>query len=401
MLETPTERFKIWLLTNAPSPYQAELLAAVADRQEINLSTRYMHEGRGQMIGESNGRVMRGFGLSATRDELRVHPLAVWECLLRPRDCYVLSGLWTSPTFLLCAFVLWCRRQPWVLWLERPHAESSSTLIQSLTGVLRRIYEKPRGFLLARSTAILCIGTSARDSYASLGLPGDKLFVLPYCCDTGRFQGVRTNCGAEVRRRFALDQKIVLLFSGQMIPRKGVDTLIRIFEAIAAKYPNVALLLLGDGPERTNYEAMVPKRLRSRAHFAGFVPQADLPVHFAAADVFVFPSRHDGWGVVINEACAAGLPVVVSRQTGAARDLVEDGRSGFVIDCEDVDGFVDRLLLLIGNAALRESFGKRSRELVEPFSAENGAALFERHLRRVLGQEGDETGTETDLTQAS
>ena len=151
------------------------------------------------------------------------------------------------------------------------------------------------------------------------------------------------------------------------------------------------LLLLGDGPQRSNYESMVPSELRPRVHFAGLVPQSELPEHFAAADLFVFPSRHDGWGVVINEACAAALPIITTRQTGAAYDLVEDGRSGFVLEHDDIDGFADRLLRLIDEPALREKFGQRSRELVEPFSAENGAALFIRHLRLVLGYPAQES----------
>jgi glycosyltransferase involved in cell wall biosynthesis len=130
---------------------------------------------------------------------------------------------------------------------------------------------------------------------------------------------------------------------------------------------------------------MVPDELRSWVHFAGHVPQNELPEHFAVADIFVFPSRHDGWGVVINEACAAGLPVIVTRQTGAAYDLVEDGNSGFVLDCDDVYGLVDRMLRLIDDAALREQFGRRSRELVAPYSAENGASSFIRHLSHVIG----------------
>ena len=141
-------------------------------------------------------------------------------------------------------------------------------------------------------------------------------------------------------------------------------------------------------------KAWFPGELRPRVHFAGHLPQSELPEHFAAADLFVFPSRHDGWGVVINEACAAALPVVTTRQTGAAYDLVEDGRSGFVLEHDDIDGFADRLLRLIDEPALREKFGQRSRELVEPFSAENGAALFIRHLRLVLGYPAQQAATE-------
>ena len=258
--------------------------------------------------------------------------------------------------------------------------------------------DRVRSFLLARSSAVLCNGTAARDAYAALGVPHQKLLIVPYCCDTERFKAVDPKWVAAVRGRHDLNGKTVLLFSGQMIERKGVDTLIEAFHRIARGRADIALLLLGDGPQRADYESMVPGELRPRVHFAGLVPQGELPEHFAAADLFVFPSRHDGWGVVINEACAAALPVITTRQTGAAYDLVEDGRSGFVLEHDDIDGFVDRLLRLIDEPALREKFAQRSRELVAPFSAENGASLFIRHLRLVLGYPAKARVTTANVT---
>ena len=75
---------------------------------------------------------MGGIGPLAWRDEVRLHPVALRECAFGRYDCYVLSGLWTSVTFLACAVVLWLRRRPWVLWLERPHSDGSSRLYPKL-----------------------------------------------------------------------------------------------------------------------------------------------------------------------------------------------------------------------------------------------------------------------------
>ena len=397
----------VWLLTNAPSPYQLELLAAVADSPDVDLHVSYMRGDSVQLQGQappegSSIRVMRGIGPHSWRDEVRLHPVALRECAFGRYDCYVLSGLWTSVTFLACAVVLWLRRRPWVLWLERPHPGPAATGWRrkcSRGGLLRWMGDRVRSFLLVRCSAVLCTGTAARDAYAALGVLRRKLFVLPYCCDTRRFEAADPERVAAVRRRYDLTGRTVLLFSGQMIERKGVDTLIEAFTRIARLRTDVALLLLGDGPQRMDYEGMVPGELRSRVHFAGLVPQGELPEHFAASDLFVFPSRHDGWGVVINEACAAALPVITTRQTGAAYDLVEDGRSGFVLEHDDVDGFADRLLRLIDDPALREKLAQRSQELVAPFSAENGATLFIRHLRLVHGYPAKATVTATDVTR--
>lgn len=383
---------RIWLLTNVPSPYQVDLMAAVAESSDVHVHVRYMRGDESQLRrqlfpGGSTVRVMLGIGPHSWRDEVRLHPGALWECAVGRFDCYVLSGLWTSITLLACAALLTLRCKPWILWLERPRSDWNGArwmLSSRMPASLLWSRNCIRRALLRRARSVLCIGSAARDAYAALGVPTEKLFVLPYCCDTARFEDVDPQRVGEVRRRYNLDGQTVLLFSGQMIERKGVDMLIEVFSRIARLRRNVALLLLGDGPRLADYERLVPADLRSRVSFAGWIRQAALPEHFAAASIFVFPSRHDGWGVVISEACAAGLPVVTTRQTGAAYDLVEDGRSGFIAERDDPDTFVDRLLPLIDDEDLRQRYGRRSQELVAPFSAANGAAKFIEYVREVL-----------------
>ena len=77
---------------------------------------------------------------------------------------------------------------------------------------------------------------------------------------------------------------------------------------------------------------------------------------FAAADAFVLPSRHDGWGVVVNEALGAGLPIIVSDRVGA-RDLVQHGGNGFITSVGDIDGLAGALLKLAQSEELRKSYG--------------------------------------------
>ncbi|MCA9073891.1 MAG: glycosyltransferase family 4 protein [Planctomycetaceae bacterium] len=209
-----------------------------------------------------------------------------------------------------------------------------------------------------------------------MGVPTQRLDMLPYCCDLDRYREVPATEIESVRERHCLSGQTVFLFSGQMIDRKGVDTALDAFASIANERRDIALILLGNGPLRSQYEASVPQSLRSQVHFVGHVPQSELPAYFLAADVFVFPSRHDGWGVVVNEACAARLPVITTRQTGAAYDLVIDGQNGFILDCDDMAGFASAMQHFLDHPEDRATFGKRSRERVELFSPSIGAERF-------------------------
>ena len=145
------------------------------------------------------------------------------------------------------------------------------------------------------------------------------------------------------------------------------------------------LVLLGDGPSKLAYMDLVEPRLRSRVKFLGHRSQSELPTWFRAADLFVFPSRHDGWGVVINEACAARLPIIASRQTGAVTDLVDEGVSGLLVERDDASGLANSMRqLLLASAETRQQMGARSRELVEVWSATAGAAKFAAYVVDLL-----------------
>ncbi len=382
---------RVWLLTNAPSPYQAELLSAIADRDELELDVRFMLAGSPSGRAASSQfpfRVMRSVTPSFFREELLVHPRAVWECAFSRQDCFVLSGLSTSITFLLCAIVLTLRRVPWIVWFERPHQRrhqesrwSPRLLLMRPVRFVRALVQR---FVLTSASRVLCMGTAAKEAYAQLGVPEDRLDVLPYCCDINRYSNVDAATVQALRQQHRLDGKTVFLFSGQMIERKGVDTALAAFAKLVSRCNDVALVLLGDGPLREEYKTSVPEEIRSRVHFPGHVPQTDLPAYFVLADVFVFPSRHDGWGVVVNEACAAGLPIITTPQTGAAHDLVEDGHSGFIRERDDVVGFSQAMQYLLDHPSDRVAFGDRSRQLVEQFSTESGALQFQKVVVKAV-----------------
>lgn len=380
---------RIWLLTNVPSPYQVELLAAVASRPEMKLQVRLMRDESAAGSSAATGfpgRVLWGLAPRSWRDELRLHPQAVWECLVGRYDGFVLSGLMNSVTFFACMTALRLRGAPWAVWLERPRPAGSSWRARWLTrGPVRWLRNWHVGQVLASARRVIGIGRAATDEYALHGVPAERLGVLPYCCDIGRFAPAATPVREEIRRRLGLAGQVVFLYSGQLIERKGVDTLLRAFQQIAADRPDWTLLLLGDGPMRQTLQSLVPPELAGRVRFPGHVPQGDLPDAFRAADVFVFPSRHDGWGVVLNEACGAGLPIIATRQTGAARELVVDGVNGFQVECDDVETLAGRMRELGSDPDLRRTCGAESRRLVERLSVANGSRMFLNEMQALLG----------------
>jgi glycosyltransferase involved in cell wall biosynthesis len=119
--------------------------------------------------------------------------------------------------------------------------------------------------------------------------------------------------------------------------------------------------------------------------FAGWVPRDDLPPLYAAADIFVLPSRSDQWGMVLNEAATAGLPLVATEAPGAAHDLIDNGVNGFRVPIGDAKQLHDALRRLVDDPELRESAAARSSELAAGFTPERWAASVAKLARRAAG----------------
>jgi phosphatidylinositol alpha-1,6-mannosyltransferase len=178
--------------------------------------------------------------------------------------------------------------------------------------------------------------------------------------------------GGPVRARHGLGDRPVIVCVSRLVPRKGQDTLLRALPRVRQRVPDVAVLFVGAGRYRQRLEALaVSLGVTSAVVFAGGVPHAELPAHYAAGDVFAMPCRTrrggmdvEGLGIVYLEASACGLPVVAG-DSGGAPDAVRDEETGFVVDGRDVAAVAERLALLLGDAALRQRMGAAGRAWVE------------------------------------
>jgi glycosyltransferase involved in cell wall biosynthesis len=198
-----------------------------------------------------------------------------------------------------------------------------------------------------------------RQLAAELGVRTDHVSVVYYGVDPAFVPGPPPS---ELLDRHRLRGHPVVLFLGGLKPRKNLLLLLDIWAPVAARVPEARLVIAGGGPLRADLERHVRRLgLEGRVVFTGYVPEAEKVAHFRLADVFLFPSAMEGFGFSVAEAMSAGVPVVASDR-GSIPELVAEGQSGFVCDPSVPDRFVERLLLLLGDAALREKFGAAARE---------------------------------------
>jgi glycosyltransferase involved in cell wall biosynthesis len=208
---------------------------------------------------------------------------------------------------------------------------------------------------MRRAEGIAAVGSRAVEAYERMSAGRCPVVNIPYCCDMSPFF---TIC-LEGNRR---EDRTRFLYCGQLIHRKGVDILLDAFCQAAVALPDIELVLVGEGPLGPELRAKIPQSTRPRVHFAGFQPVAELPKFFAEADVFVLPSRHDGWGVVVNQAIAAGMPVISSDAVGAAADLVRENENGHLFPSGSDERLGEAICSFARHPEKIRGFGRLSRE---------------------------------------
>ena len=179
-----------------------------------------------------------------------------------------------------------------------------------------------RRYLLGLADAVLVTGKSGFEYVQDMGVPKDRIFIAPYVTEMAPFQAAPLVKDAHVIRR--------LLYVGQLIERKGLEQFLCALVQWGEKYKNKTceMWFVGDGPLRKRFEEF-PTPLNITLRFFGNVPYNQIPSYFASAGIFVFPTLADTWGLVVNEALAAGLPVLGSRYGQAVEELVHDGTNGW------------------------------------------------------------------------
>jgi glycosyltransferase involved in cell wall biosynthesis len=255
--------------------------------------------------------------------------------------------------------------------------------------IRRRLYHAA----FDRVQAFLAIGSRNRDYYRSFGVPDEKLYWAPYAVDNDWFalgESEREAARARVRSRLGVGpDTVVFASSAKLIARKRPVDLVDAVVTLRCRGADVHALFIGDGEERAAIERRaIALGIGDAITIAGFVNQRELPDWYAAADALVLPSdSRETWGLVVNEAMASGLPVVVSDAAGCSVDLVRDGENGFTYACGDVAALADRLtsVAVLGPNGRRE-FGRRSREIVKEFGIDVAVRATEQAVRAVCGR---------------
>jgi glycosyltransferase involved in cell wall biosynthesis len=266
-------------------------------------------------------------------------------------SCLVISGF--NLMAMLASRYARRRKIPYIIWSGGTKAEFDGFSA-------RRVREYLRRGMVRHAAGFIAYGTEASRHLQFLGADPEKISVGINSVDTDFFQKRVASLKGE---RAADDGSMTrILYVGHLQRRKGLDLVLRALAQI--RHDDIILDVVGDGPERAEYEALARQLGLDCVNFLGYRKKEDLPEFYAAADIFVFPSVEEVFGLVLVEAAAAGLPLVASKLAGGTADLVREGRNGYVVDPRDIDEMGERLRRLCDSRELRKSMGEESHRII-------------------------------------
>jgi len=300
-----------------PSFYQDDLFCQLARRVDLRVVYDHaMTEDRRRLGWASVKQEYHFCMLDHDRKVRRAISIARSE---RER-IHIINGIWAETAFTAVTFELAKLGVPFAIYTECPDLTVSRSWLR------RRAHASVGRWVARRARALFAISHLAADYFGSLGFAENRIYPFGYF----RASPVpRTNVLHAV--------KVDIVYVGQLIHRKGLDILLRAIRPLLEKNPQIRLSLIGTGPEQASIESGLRQDgLLGSVKLEGAHPSSQIHERLARASLLVLPSRWDGWGLVINEAFAAGVPVIASDRCGGA-DLIVQGANGYKFRSESVD----------------------------------------------------------------
>jgi glycosyltransferase involved in cell wall biosynthesis len=359
---------------NIPAPYLVDRLNAVADRGNIEIEAWFSertHSERNWAVDETLWRFPHRY---LPRIGIGTWRVSIPTPLLSSRLPALLVSLYADPAFILGTRLARWRHVRTAFWAEitfdawnqrRPWKES----------LKHRLFSDVDGVIVA--------GRDGRRFARRYGALDERIHYVGQSIDVRHFSEGSALSDADrhaIRKQFRL-KDVVFLYVGRLWRGKGLDTLFDAF-AILRRSVSASLVLAGTGPESDRLKARCYHEGLDDIVFLDYWP--DLPKVYGVADVFVFPTLGDPYGLVIDEAMASSMPIITTTSVGEVRDRIEDGVNGFVVRAGDSAALSDRMETLALNAELRTHMGIKSRERIADNTPNLWASRFESAIDRIL-----------------
>lgn len=353
---------KILFITNLPSPYRVDFFNELG--KKIDLTVCYERESSSERdakwINKSKRTYKEVFAAAKNISVDRSIGLGIVKELKNKYDFVIISG-WSSPSVMLAIVYCQMHNIPYIM-------EDDGGLINP-NGEKHKFIKK---LLLRKLFAYFTTTSENITVMTSLGVEQKRIYKYPFSSVMNKdiSEGIlKKQKVDEIRKSLGITENNIILAVGQFIDRKGFDVLLNAFSNMN---DDCGLYFVGGKPTK-QYLDIVQQNNIKNVHFIGFTEKEKLKSYYAAADIFVLPTREDIWGLVINEAMAAGLPVITTDRCGAGLELIKNNQNGFLVQVDDVDNLSEKMHLILNNKDLKNKMEKNAIGVIKNYTVEKMA----------------------------
>jgi glycosyltransferase involved in cell wall biosynthesis len=332
---------RLVIITEIISPYRIPLFNALASRPEVDLHVIFLAE---------TDPALRQWQVYKEEIRFAYEVLPSWRARVGRYNALLNAGIRralrvAAPDVVLCGgynyLASWqalqwarARRVPFLLWSES-NVQDMRARHAAVEFLKQEFIRRCNGFVVP--------GKSAFEYLRSHGVPEQRIFTAVNAVDNDFFcrEAARAReCASHVRVELGLPSRY-FLFVGRLVPEKGVFELLSAYATLEPEVRHgIGLVFVGDGKSRSALEKASAQISPGHVRFAGFAQREDLAKYYALADVVMLPTYTDTWGLVVNEAMACRVPVVVSDIAGCAADLIVSDHDGQIVPPKDVGALV-------------------------------------------------------------
>jgi glycosyltransferase involved in cell wall biosynthesis len=337
-----SKKTKVAIIANIPSPYRVDFYNTLNSKNELEFKVYFLAE------SESNRNwtgalkrarfpyeISRGIHAFSSRKEWPIHlNMGVFFRLLRYSPDVIITTGYDSPGYWMAMSYAKMLRRPLITWYGSTKNDQMST-----GGAI----EKLRSFYLSNTAAFFTYGEAATESLVSRGVSSDRIVTG---LNTVDMNSINENVlMAQKKPSYQSDRekypKFLFLYAGQFITRKRVDLLLQAYAEI--QDADVGLILAGSGPEEDALKHQAAELGLTNIWFQPFRQYDDMPELYALADCLVLPSDREVWGLVVNEALAAGMYSIIADKSGCSKQLVENPIMGRKFSTGSVQSLVEAM----------------------------------------------------------
>lgn len=370
---------KIGIITNIRSPYRKLQIEEFSRIPNVIITVYYTNKnilGRQwnvEPIKGVNEVVLQGYRLFKKYGYLNSGLVDI----VRNNDVLVIGG-YQQPTYIFLSFLCKFYKKPYIIIFDG----ISPKKINEAENLGKFWFKK---YVIKHASAIFGNGTVAKLYFSKkFSYNADMIFNQYLTVDIKKIMDLgrqKEFWRENIRKKFNINDKKVIIYSGRLLKQKNVDLIIKAISVLENKQEYV-LLILGDGEERQNLINLA-NTLNVDLKITGFISeQEELFKHYYTGDVLVLPSYNEAWGLVVNEAMAAGLPVIVSDECGCSLDLVRNGENGFVIHAGSFEDIAKAIEKVFENDNYKR-FGLMSKEIIKEWTFENSRLMFEKMIKSI------------------